>query len=54
LTADGRWLRIPDELSRYQCRNALWTAMQSPKFAQPVTVRADAHGAETVISDVYE
>ena len=28
--------------------------MQNPKFAQPVTVRADAQGADTIISDVYE
>jgi hypothetical protein len=28
--------------------------MQNPKFAQPVTVRADTRGAETVIADVHE
>lgn len=28
--------------------------MQNSKFAQPVTVRADTQGAETVITDVYE
>jgi hypothetical protein len=28
--------------------------MQNRKFAQPVSVRANTQGAETVITDVYE
>ncbi|WP_244619940.1 DUF982 domain-containing protein [Mesorhizobium sp. NFR06] len=45
----------PDvELPRYLCGNPLWTAMQNPKFAQPVTVRIDTQGAQTVITDANE
>ncbi|WP_245457057.1 MULTISPECIES: DUF982 domain-containing protein [unclassified Mesorhizobium] len=42
------------ELPRYPGVDALRTAMQNPKFTQPVTVRASAQGAETIITDVYE
>ena len=42
------------ELPRYPHGDALWTAMQNLKFAQPVTVRANAQGTETVITDVSE
>jgi hypothetical protein len=42
------------ELPRYPDGDALWTAMQNPKFAQPITVRANTQGAETVLTDLYE
>jgi hypothetical protein len=41
------------QLPRYPSGYALWTAMQNPKFIQPVTVRARTQDLETV-TDVDE
>jgi len=42
------------ELARYLGSDTLRTAMQNPKFAPPVTVRASTDGTQTVISDIYQ